>query len=93
MALLPIGAYAPRWLMSDQHVNPEEAIMISRRCDAQRAIGIHWGVFRLSDDGGRNAETRWPARWPNGKIAPGCSRRPSRATSGVRNLIRASPEY
>ena len=51
MALLPIGAYAPRWLMAEQHVNPEEAIMIFEALQARRAIGIHWGVFRLSDDG------------------------------------------
>jgi L-ascorbate metabolism protein UlaG (beta-lactamase superfamily) len=51
VALLPIGAYAPRWFMGEQHVNPEEAIMIFEALQAQRAIGIHWGVLRLSDEG------------------------------------------
>jgi L-ascorbate metabolism protein UlaG (beta-lactamase superfamily) len=37
--------------MAEQHVNPEEAVMIFEALQAQRAIGIHWGVFRLSDEG------------------------------------------
>ena len=51
VALLPIGAYEPRWLMAEQHVNPDEAIMIFEALRARRAIGIHWGVFHLSDEG------------------------------------------
>ncbi len=48
LALIPIGAYAPRWFMHAQHVDPEEAVRIFRTCT--RAIGIHWGVFELADD-------------------------------------------
>jgi L-ascorbate metabolism protein UlaG (beta-lactamase superfamily) len=51
VALLPIGAYEPSWLMADQHLSPWEAVRIFRDLEAQEAIGIHWGVFRLSDEG------------------------------------------
>ncbi|WP_398480406.1 MBL fold metallo-hydrolase [Tardiphaga sp.] len=51
LALLPIGAYAPRWFMKEQHMNPDEAVEAFRLCGAQRAIAHHWGTFQLSDEG------------------------------------------
>lgn len=51
LALLPIGAYEPRWFMAPQHCNPEEAVRIHQVVGALRSIGIHWGTFPLADDG------------------------------------------
>ena len=50
LALIPIGAYEPRWFMKDYHLNPAEAVKVFELCGARRAIAHHWGAFQLTDE-------------------------------------------
>ena len=49
-ALLPIGAYEPRWFMRNNHMNPQEAVEALQLCGATCAFGHHWGTFRLTNE-------------------------------------------
>lgn len=45
LAAIPIGAYWPRGVMKDQHVEPSESIEIHKNIKARKSIAIHWGTF------------------------------------------------
>ncbi len=49
-ALLPIGAYEPRWFMKDQHMNPSDAVKALADCGAELALAHHHGTFQLTDE-------------------------------------------
>jgi L-ascorbate metabolism protein UlaG (beta-lactamase superfamily) len=49
-AAIPVGCYQPRWFMTDQHVNEDEAVRIHLDVNSRLSMGIHWGTFRLCDD-------------------------------------------
>jgi L-ascorbate metabolism protein UlaG (beta-lactamase superfamily) len=51
LALIPIGAYEPRWFMSSMHMDPGEAVRVHRDLGARLSVGMHWGCWRLTDEG------------------------------------------
>lgn len=53
LALIPIGAFRfePGQMASGSHIGPVDAVEIARRLGASRAIGMHWGTFKLSSEG------------------------------------------
>lgn len=51
LALIPIGAYEPRWFMRAVHMNPEEAVRAHLELAPAKSIGIHFGTFQLTTEG------------------------------------------
>ncbi len=48
--MIPIGAYQPRHIMRSMHMNPEEAAQVFLETRCRRAVAMHWGTFRLTDE-------------------------------------------
>jgi len=63
-ALIPIGAYEPRWFMKPAHMNPEEAVRVYLDLGGQGTfMGVHWGTFRLTDEPVTEPPERAKAAW------------------------------
>ena len=50
LAMIPAGAYEPRWFMAPVHVDPAEAGQAFLDVRARAMMPIHWGTFRLADE-------------------------------------------
>jgi len=50
LAALPIGAYAPKWFMRGQHMDPDQAVSLHQAMGQPHTVAIHWGVFELADE-------------------------------------------
>lgn len=50
LALMPVGAYHPRWFMRPMHLDPEEAVRACQEVGATRMLPMHWGTFILSHE-------------------------------------------
>lgn len=70
LAILPIGAYAPREVMRSSHLNPGEALAVFDMLRPAMALGMHWGTFRLSWEG-IDAPPRATAALARGTAAEG----------------------
>jgi N-acyl-phosphatidylethanolamine-hydrolysing phospholipase D len=63
VAIIPIGAYEPRWFMQSAHMNPEEAVQTFVDVRARTFIPMHWGTFRLTDEDPLEPPQRLRAAW------------------------------
>ncbi|MEU0083078.1 MBL fold metallo-hydrolase [Streptomyces sp. NPDC006274] len=63
LALLPIGAYAPRWWLSDVHTDPEEAVRAFTDLGARNMAPMHWATFVLSAEPVMEPLRRLLAAW------------------------------
>ncbi|MES1167261.1 MAG: MBL fold metallo-hydrolase [Pseudomonadota bacterium] len=54
LAMIPIGAYEPRWLMHGAHMNPAESVQVHRDLGARLSLAMHWGCWHLTDEGRLN---------------------------------------
>ena len=63
LALLPIGAYAPRWMLRPVHTDPEEAVAACRDLGAKRMAPMHWATFLLSAEPPLEPLTRVRVAW------------------------------
>ncbi len=76
MAILPIGAYEPRWFMGPVHMNPEDCVIAAGQLretpNAGRlvVVGGHWGTFRLTDEPIDEPPARMRAVWRAAGFAP-----------------------
>ncbi len=50
LAVLPIGAWEPRWFMGDQHMDPDGSVRAFEDLGARRFLAMHWGTFDLTDE-------------------------------------------
>ncbi|KAH9080634.1 N-acyl-phosphatidylethanolamine-hydrolyzing phospholipase D [Lactarius deliciosus] len=50
LALLPIGAYEPRAIVSNEHASPADAVRISKDLKAKKALAMHWGTWVLGTE-------------------------------------------
>ena len=62
-AMLPIGAYAPRWFMSPQHMDPGESGRAYELLGATTFVAMHWGTFKLTDEPLDEPPRRLRAEW------------------------------
>ena len=69
-AMVPVGAYEPRWFMANQHVDPAEAIRIHRDLKSRLTLGIHWGTFELTDESLDEPPVRLDAELARTGVAP-----------------------
>lgn len=70
VALMPIGAYEPRWFMKPSHMNPEEAAQAFRDVRAEKMVGMHWGTFRLADEAPLEPPRRARRAWSSLGLPP-----------------------
>lgn len=88
LALLPIGAYDPRWFMKPVHMDPKECVTAVEMISAVSGVvpfvlATHWGTFPLTDEPVHEPPALMRAEWARAGfdesrlwiLAPGETRR------------------
>ena len=75
IAILPIGAYEPRWFMQPVHMSPEDSVaafqQLTERTPARCImVGSHWGTFRLTDEPVMEPPQRTRDAWSQAGLSP-----------------------
>ena len=70
VALLPIGAYEPRWFMAPAHMNPEDSVRAFLDLRAQHFVAMHWGTFILTDEPALEPVERIQSAWSASSLPP-----------------------
>lgn len=73
VAMLPIGAYEPPWIMQPLHLNPEEAVQAYRDLSEPHGAGgvmmaVHWGTFKLTVEPLGEPPARVRAAWAAARL-------------------------
>jgi L-ascorbate metabolism protein UlaG (beta-lactamase superfamily) len=71
LALLPVGAYEPRWMLKPVHICPEEAVRACADVGARAMAPMHYGTFLLSAEPPLAPLERVRAAWAAAGRAPG----------------------
>lgn len=69
--MIPIGAYQPQRIMKAMHLTPEEAVKVFQETRCRRAVAMHWGTFRLTDEPAGEPPLRLAEALRRNGIAPG----------------------
>jgi N-acyl-phosphatidylethanolamine-hydrolysing phospholipase D len=74
LAILPIGAYEPRWFMGSVHMNPEDCMMAVNDLNAAQPgtnltlAAAHWGTFKLTDEPMDEPPARMRSAWQSSTL-------------------------
>ncbi len=68
LALLPIGAFAPRWPIGRVHLSPEQAVEVAQVLAVEVVMPMHFGTFALALDRPASALPRFARAAKLGKV-------------------------
>ncbi|MDP4709015.1 MAG: MBL fold metallo-hydrolase [Rickettsiaceae bacterium] len=68
VAMLPMGAYEPRWFMQYAHMNPTDMLKAHQDLGSPYTIPSHYDVFKLTDEGRGEALTALEEAMQNQQI-------------------------
>lgn len=63
LALLPVGCFMPRSILSGQHASPDDSIAIHHDVRSKKSIGMHYGTFRGAFSAAYEPVTEPSERW------------------------------